>query len=575
MSDVLEALRERVLLCDGGFGSRIQAMSLDIEEDFGGAENCTEILNERQPDLVRAVHEGYLTAGADIVQTNSFGGSPLTLNEFGLAHHADHLNRRAAEIAREAVERFAGDGRKRYVLGSIGPGTRLPSIGHIAYAELENALAIQAGALLGGGVDGILIETCQDPLQIKAAINGVRRAFADGLKPVPILVQVTMETTGTLLVGTDIAAAATIIEAMNVDALGLNCATGPQEMAEHVRWLSRNWPKPITVQPNAGLPELVEGKAHYPLQPETLAKWLERFVVEDGVAMIGGCCGTTDRHTAALDAMLKRLGQGRRPTPVKREVHWVPGLASLFTRADLVQENAFFAIGERCNANGSKKFRDALAADDWEGCVDIGREQQREGSHSLDVCTAFVGRDETRDIVAVVSRLRTATTSALVIDSTELPPIEAALALYGGKAVINSINFENGVAPADDRLKLARKFGAAVIALTIDEQGMAKDVEGKIRIAKRLFDLACGQYGLAPADLLIDPLTFTICTGNEDDRKLALDTLEAIERIRREMPGVGVVLGLSNVSFGLNPAARHVLNSVFLEHALRRGMTAA
>ena len=574
MPRFLEYANDRVVLCDGAMGTQVQARHLDIERDFLGHENCTEILVESRPDIVREIHLGYLAAGADAIQTNTFGGSPITLGEFGISEKALWINRRAAELAREAVEEFRGDRRERFVIGSIGPGTKLPSLGHVAYAPLEEALTVQSRGLIAGGVDAILIETCQDTLQIKAAVNGAKRAREEAGTDIPILVQVTVETTGTLLVGPDIAAAATVIRALDVPFIGLNCATGPQEMSEHVKWLGENWPDLISVQPNAGLPELVDGRTRYPLTPVELAQWLERFVVEDGVNMVGGCCGTEVEHIAALDAMLKRLGQPR-PTPKRRTVHWVPAVASLYTQVPLRQENAFLAIGERCNANGSKKWRELQEKHDWDGCVDMGREQVKEGSHALDVCTAFVGRDEVLEMREVVSRMRGAVNAPLVIDSTELPVLETALELYGGKAILNSINFEDGEAPAEKRLKLARKFGAAVIALTIDEQGMAKEVEQKVAVARRLYEFACLKHGLPPSDLLFDPLTFTICTGNEDDRKLGLWTLEAIERIRAELPECQIVLGLSNISFGLNPPARHVLNSVFLDHAVRRGMTGA
>src|SRR5579871_3404243 len=575
MSDFLDALRERVLLCDGAIGTRVQALALDLHADFLGQENCTEILNRSRPDLVRDIHRSHLEAGCDVIQTNSFGGSPITLAEFDLADAALELNRRAGELAREAIEAFAFDGRPRFVLGSIGPGTRLPSLGHVDYQVLEDALTIQAAGLIAGGVDGILIETCQDPLQIKAAVNGAKRAAADAKTAPTLLVQVTVETTGTLLVGADIAAAATVIRALDVPVIGLNCATGPQEMAEHVRWLSQNWPGPISIQPNAGLPELVDGKTHYPLGPNDLAAWLERFVLEDGIAMVGGCCGTESAHIAALDAMLRKLDPQGRPAVKSRTVTWVPALASLYGQVPMRQENAYLSIGERCNANGSKRFRELQEKGDWEGCVEMAREQAREGSNALDVCTAFVGRDEVADMTEVVSRLRGSVNAPLVIDSTELPVLEAALKLYGGKAILNSINFEDGEEPADKRLTLAKRFGTAVIALTIDEQGMAKDVERKLEVARRLYDFAVNKYGLEPSDLLFDPLTFTICTGNEDDRKLGLWTLEAIERIAQELPECQIILGLSNISFGLNPAARHVLNSVFLDHALKRGLTGA
>ncbi|HEV2549154.1 MAG TPA: methionine synthase [Stellaceae bacterium] len=576
MPHLLDLLADRVLLCDGAMGTQMQARHLHAEHDYHGHENCTDILVETRPDLVRSIHLGYLRAGADLTKTNSFGASPVTLGEFGIAEKAFAINKRSAELAREAIDDVKGDGRDRFVLGSLGPGTRLPSLGHIDYQALEDALTVQCRGLVAGGVDAILIETCQDPLQIKAAANGAKRARAEAKLETPIFVQVTVETTGTLLVGADIAAAATIIDALDVPLLGINCATGPLEMAEHVKWLGENWPHLISVQPNAGLPELVNGAAHYPLGAAELAQWQERFVVEDGVNMIGGCCGTEAAHIAALDAMLRRLAEdGFRPRPKPRRVAWAPGIASLYAQVPLRQENAYLSIGERCNANGSKRFRELQEKGDWDGCVEMARDQVKEGSHALDICTAFVGRDEVAEMGEVVTRLRGAVNAPLVIDSTELPVIEAALKLYGGKPILNSINFEDGETPAAKRLELARRFGTAVIALTIDEQGMAKEVDRKVDVAHRLHDFACGRFGLPSADLLFDPLTFTICTGNEDDRKLGLWTLEAIERIAKELPACQIILGLSNISFGLNPAARHVLNSVFLDHALKRGLTGA
>ncbi len=577
MSRLLDSLRERVLLCDGGMGSRVQAMDLDVARDYAGQENCTEILNRTRPDIVRTIHEGYLQAGADMVQTNSFGGSPLTLGEFGLQAQAFELNKRSAELAREAIETFKGDGRERFVIGSVGPGTKLPSLGHVDYQSAEDAFAEQCRGLIAGNVDAILVETCQDPLNVKAAVNGAKLARRAAGVATPVFVQVTVETTGTLLVGTDIAAAATIMKALDVPLLGLNCATGPQEMAEHVRWLAENWPGLISVQPNAGLPELVDGKTRYPLSAAEMARWVERFVEEYGVNLIGGCCGTNIEHITALDEMLARRagGSGRRPAPRQRSVHWVPSVASLYSPVPLRQENAYFAIGERCNANGSAKFRKLQEAGDWDGCVEMGREQVREGSHALDVCTAFVGRDEVKEMSEVVSRMRVHVSAPLVVDSTEYNVLENTLKLYGGKAILNSINFEDGEEPAAKRLELAKRFGCAVIALTIDEEGMAKDADSKVRIAKRLYDFAVNRHGLDPSDLLFDPLTFTIATGNEDDRKLGLWTLEGIERIARELPDCQIILGLSNISFGLNAAARHVLNSVFLDHAVKRGMTGA
>ncbi|MBP0465330.1 methionine synthase [Roseomonas sp. PWR1] len=572
---LLDALRDRVLLCDGGMGSRVQVMDLDVDRDFWGKENCTDVLVLSRPDVVREIHRGYYEAGADMVLTNTFGGSPVTLAEFELEDKAFELNKRAVEIAREAAEGFA-DGRHRWVIGDIGPGTKLPTLGNISYDALEAALVVQCRGLIAGGADALLTETNQDTLFIKAAVNAAKIARAEAKSDIPVFVQVTVETTGTLLVGPDIGAAAAVVHSLDVPLMGLNCATGPQEMAEHVRWLAQNWPGLISCQPNAGLPELVDGKTHYPLGPAELATWMERFVTEDGLNLIGGCCGTSTPHIQALDSMLRKLGgAAARPAPVARKPVWVPSVASLYTAVPLRQENSYFSIGERCNANGSKAWRERQAAGDWDGCVAMGREQVQEGSNSLDVCTAFVGRDEMAEMSEVIRRFTSSVNAPLVIDSTETPVIEASLKLHGGKAIINSINFEEGEKAAADRMVLAKKFGAAVIALTIDEVGMAKTAEDKLRIARRLVDFACNRYGLPQSDLMIDPLTFTIATGNEDDRKLGQWTLEGIRMIREEFPDIQIILGLSNISFGLNPAARHALNSVFLDHAVKAGMTGA
>jgi len=572
---LLDALHDRVLLCDGGMGSRVQALTLDIIKDFWDKENCTEVLSLSRPDLVREIHRGYFEAGADMVLTNTFGGSPITLEEFELGSRAFEINKIGVELAREAAESFA-DGRHRWVVGDIGPGTKLPSLGHITYDALEAALTEQCLGLIAGGADALLTETNQDTLYIKAAVNGAKIAKAKTNSDIPIFVQVTVETTGTLLVGPDIAAAAAVVHSLDVPLIGLNCASGPQEMAEHLRWLAQNWPGLLSVQPNAGLPELVDGKTHYPLGAEEMATWMERFVSEDGFNLIGGCCGTSTPHIAAMDAVLRRLGgEKHRPRPVARKHHWVPSVASLYSATALRQENSYFSIGERCNANGSKAWRAVQEAHDWDSCLAIGRDQVGEGSNSLDICTAFVGRDEMFEMSEVIKRFTASVNSPLVIDSTETPVIEAALKLHGGKPVINSINFEEGEGAAHDRMKLAKKFGAAVIALTIDEVGMAKTAEDKLRIAERLVDFACNQYGLPQSDLMIDPLTFTVATGNEDDRKLGQWTLDGIRLIREKFPDIQIMLGLSNISFGLNPAARHVLNSVFLDHAVKAGMTGA
>jgi 5-methyltetrahydrofolate--homocysteine methyltransferase len=599
-SPLLDALKSHTLLCDGAMGSQVQAMDLSVEVDYLNCENCTEILNTSRPDLVKQIHHSYLEAGADCIQTNSFGSSTITLGEFGLQDDAFELSRLAGVLARECVsEATQKDGKTRYVLGSIGPGTKLPSLGHIGYHDLLAGIKTQAQGLLAGGIDAFLIETCQDTLQIKAAVEACKQARLEqgGEGYIPIFVQVTVETTGTLLVGADINAVMAILSSLDVDALGMNCATGPVEMETHLQQLAEGWEKLIFIQPNAGLPCLKHGKTHYDLTPEQLATHLKTFIDKYKLNLIGGCCGTTPSHIRALDAMLSSLtpalsqrereqgdphpnplpkGEGvKRPPFQARTVETIPQVASLYSAVDLRQENAYFAIGERCNANGSKAFREAQAQEDWDTCLSIAVEQEREGSHALDVCTAYVGRNEVADMTAFLTRLRGSSTLPLVIDSTELPVLESALALYGGKAILNSINFEDGEAPTHARLKLVKAHGASVIALTIEESGMAKTTEDKVRVAKRLIDFCVDEYGLPHHDILIDPLTFTICTGNEDDRPLGYYTLDAIEQLSQLYPEIQIILGLSNISFGLNPTARKVLNSVYLHEAVKRGMTGA
>ena len=568
----IERLRERVLLCDGGTGTLVQAADLDLERDYRGLENCTEVLIETRPDFIASVHRAYFEAGADVVETNTFGANRVVLAEFDLTEGTYALNKAGAEIARRVAAEFTTPEWPRYVLGSMGPGTKLPSLGHIDYDTLEDSYAEQARGLIDGGVDAFLLETHQDLLTMKAGINGARVAMRQRGVELPIFAQVTIETTGTMLVGSDIQAAITALAAMDVDGIGMNCATGPAEMSEHLRTLAENWPGLISIMPNAGLPMLVDGQTEYPLLPAELADWHHRFVEEDGANLIGGCCGTTPAHIAAVREM---LDQRPAPAPVGREVKLTPAVSSLYTAQALRQENAVFAIGERSNANGSKLFRERLAEEDWDALTNIGRQQVKDGSHALDVCVAYVGRNEDADMAELVTRYRANITVPLVIDSTEPPVIETALKLLGGKSIINSINFEDGEEKAAQVLAMAKRFGTAVVALTIDEQGMAKEVDDKLRIAHRLYDFAVNQHGLPAHDLIFDPLTFTICTGVEEDRGHGINTLEAIERIHRELPECQIMLGLSNISFGLNPAARHVLNSVFLHHARERGMNGA
>ncbi|MBK7469559.1 MAG: homocysteine S-methyltransferase family protein [Betaproteobacteria bacterium] len=580
-SRFLDTLRSRVLLCDGAIGTLIQARDWDVEKDFLGRENCSEILNLTLPDYVEATHVAYFEAGADCVETNTFGANQVVLAEFDLAERTREINRRAAEIAVGVARRYATPDRPRFVIGAVGPGTKLASLDHTTYDILEASYAEQARGLIDGGVDVFLCETNQDLLTVKAAVNGIKLALeeagrASGDDRIPIFVQITIETTGTMLVGSDIASATVAIDALDVDGIGLNCATGPAEMAEHIRWLGEHWRRFISVMPNAGLPMLVDGKTEYPLLPRELSDWHARFLADDGINLVGGCCGTTPEHIREvrkmLDALEAKQGHLR---PKVRTPEWTPAVSSLYTAYDLRQENALFAVGERSNANGSKLFRDKLGVEDWDALTAIGRDQVKEGSHAIDVCCAYVGRPEARDMTEVIKRYRGQVAVPLVIDSTELPVLETALKLIGGKAIINSINFEDGEEKADKVLRLAKKFGAAVIALTIDEQGMAKSADDKLRVAHRLYDFAVNKHGLPPSDLLFDPLTFTICTGVEDDRGHGIGTLDAIARITEELPECQTLLGLSNISFGLNPAARHVLNSVFLAHAQKRGLTAA
>jgi 5-methyltetrahydrofolate--homocysteine methyltransferase len=571
----LQALAERVLICDGAMGTMLQRVHLTAA-DFAGNEGCNEILSVTRPDVVAGVHRAYLEAGADVVETNTFGSTPLVLAEYDLGPRAYELSKTSAQIARREADAASTPSWPRFVSGAVGPTTKLVSLSHVSWDDLFASFYEQIRGMIDGGADVIQIETAQDLLGVKCAVLAARRAMETSGREVPIIAQVTIETTGTMLVGTEIAAALPAIEALDVDVIGLNCATGPDLMHEHVRYLGQNSARFVSVLPNAGLPRNVGGVATYDLTPEMLAEFQERFVKDYGVSLVGGCCGTTPEHISAIRARLSRDG-GRTPRTRERggESRLSGQASSLYLATPLSQDPPPLIIGERSNANGSKKFREHLLREDFEGMVEIGREQVAEGAHLVDVCVAYVGRDEVRDMREVLRRYSTQITLPLCIDTTQLDVLEVALQHSGGRAVINSVNLEDGEEKADRICRLAREYGAALIALTIDEEGMAKTAERKIAVAKRLHDIAVRRWGLSPSALLFDPLTFTIASGDEESRDAAIQTLNGIRGIKEALPGVGTLLGVSNVSFGLKPYARQVLNSVFLSEAILHGLDAA
>jgi len=559
------------VVADGAMGTMLQASDATVD-DFESYEGCNEILNVTRPDIVTGVHEAYLEAGADCVTTNSFGANLGNLGEYGIAERIAELSEASARLARAAADRWATPDRPRWVLGSMGPGTKLPTLGHTTFRELRDTYQVNAEGLLRGGADALIIETCQDLLQAKAAIVGARRAVAELAPDALIIAQVTIETTGTMLLGTEIGAALTALEPLGIDMLGLNCATGPGEMSEHLRYLAAHARIPISCEPNAGLPVLTSDGASYPLTPAQLADAHDRFTREFGLSLVGGCCGTTPEHIAVLaDRVADRPVAGRRP---RRE----PGVASLYQHVPFRQDTAFLTIGERTNANGSKAFRDAMLEGRYEDCVGIARAQTRDGAHLLDVCVDYVGRDGVADMREIVARFATAATLPLVLDSTEATVIEAGLELTGGRAVINSVNYEDGDGP-DSRIArvmpLVREHGAAVIALTIDERGQARTAEWKVAIAERLIGDLTRNWGMRVEDIIVDCLTFPIATGQEETRRDGIETIEAIAELKRRYPDVQTTLGVSNVSFGLKPAARAVLNSVFLAECVRAGLDSA
>lgn len=558
---------------DGAAGTTLQRAGLTAD-DFGGSdlEGCNELLNVTRPDVIATMHDEFLSVGVDVIETNTFGAFAVPLDEYGIGDRAYELNKAAAEIAATVAADHSSPEHPRWVAGSIGPGTKLPSLGQISYRDLATAYEVQAAGLLEGGVDLLIIETMYDLLTLKAAVAGSRRAMQAAGVFLPIQAQVTIETTGRMLPGTEIGAALAAIEPLRVDIVGLNCATGPDEMDEHLRYLSRHSKVPVSAIPNAGLPEVVDGEMHYGLTPQALAEHHARFITELGVRVVGGCCGTTAEHLAAVVARCRDL------TPALRDPVSEAGAASTYSFVPFAQDTSFLIIGERTNANGSKRFREAMLAEDWDSCLEVARSQVAESAHLIDVCVDYVGRDGVSDMDELVGRFATQVAAPLVLDSTEPEVMQAGLERIGGRAVLNSANLEDGEGAGSrvDRVfRLAREHGAAVICLLIDEEGQARDVEWKLRVAHRLHDLAVNRYGLEPSDLLFDPLTFPLSTGDADLKRDGLATIEAIRRIKAELRGVFTVLGVSNVSFGLKPAARHVLNSMFLHECVDAGLDAA
>jgi len=565
------ALANRVVIADGAMGTMLQAANPSLE-DFQGHEGCNEVLNITRPELVEDIHRRYFSVGVDAVETNTFGANLANLGEYGISERIFELAQAGARIARKAADSFSTPDAPRWVLGSLGPGTKLPTLGHASYEELRSAYETASQGLIEGGADALLIETTQDLLQAKAAVNGARAAMNRCERDIVLIAQVTVETTGTMLLGSEIGAALNSLAALGVDVVGMNCATGPAEMSEHLRTLSKSSPVAISCMPNAGLPVLKDGGAFYPLGAKELATSLSNFVDDYGVGLIGGCCGTTPEHLAEVVTKI----HGRKVP--ERKLIKEPGASSLYQFVPFRQDQTYMAIGERTNANGSKAFRDALIAEDWDACVEIAKDQIREGAHMLDLSVDYVGRDGVRDMSELAQRFATATTLPIVLDSTEPAVIKAGLEHLGGRCVINSVNYEDGDGPESRFARImpiAKEHGAALVALTIDESGQARDREWKLRVARRLINDLHEKWNVAISDIIIDCLTFPIATGQEETRRDGIETIEAIRQLKKEFPDVQTTLGVSNVSFGLNPAARIVLNSVFLSEATNAGLDSA
>ena len=564
-----ELVNKKVVVFDGAMGTSIQSQNL-TPIDFGGEQfdGCNEYLNIIKPTSIEQIHTSFFESGCDVVETNTFGATSLVLGEYGIAGQTYDINHSAAQIAKRVAKSFSTAKIPKFVAGSIGPGTKLPSLGQISFDEMFEMYQVQANGLIEGGVDLLIIETCQDILQVKSAITGVLSALKNRGKDLPIIVQVTLEKDlNTMLVGTEIGAALTAIEPYTIDAIGINCATGPKDMREHVHYLSNFSPKWISVQPNAGMPENIGGLPVYKLQPDQLAKAHLEFIEEDKVNIVGGCCGTTPEH---LEAVVEAVNDKK----VKQRHFIFPSsVSSLYQSVNLDQNPKPLIVGERANSNGSKKFRELLLADDYDLITQIGKSQEKEGAHVLDVCTAYVDRDEIKDMTEVVNRFNQEVSLPLMIDSTEAPVLEKALKLIGGRAIVNSINLEDGEERLEKVLPLCKKYGAAVVALTIDEEGMALETEKKLRIAHRIHELATKKYGLRSQDLIFDPLTFTL--ANPDYADAGINTINAVKQIKAELPQCFTLLGVSNSSFGMNPYARKILNSVFLYYAIEFGLDLA
>lgn len=570
-SGFLTALEKRVLVADGGMGTALQEYDLTLE-DFAQLEGCNEILNETRPDVVTGVYRSFLEAGSDAIESNTFGTNLANLGEYGIPERIRDLAEKGASLARQTADEYATPEKPRFVLGSMGPGTKLPTLGHAPYADLRDAYVENVLGMIEGGIDVVLVETSQDLLQTKAAIVGAKRAMEQLGRWVPIIAQVTVETTGTMLVGSEIGAALTALEPLGIDMIGMNCATGPAEMSEHLRVLAEHATVPISVMPNAGLPELGANGAVYPLQPDELAEALVGFANDFGARLVGGCCGTTGEHVRAVSNAVAEL------QPKQRTPEVIPSVSSMYQAVPFKQEATVLNVGERTNTNGSKAFREAMLDGRYGDCVEIAKGQTREGAHLLDLCVDYVGRDGAEDMRELASRLATASTLPVMVDSTEADVIQAGLEHFGGRCAVNSVNFEDGDGP-DSRFQkvmaMVREHGASVVALCIDEEGQARTAEWKVRVAERLIEAITTQWGLDESAIIIDCLVFPITTGQEEVRKDGMETLEAIRELKRRHPDVQTTLGLSNVSFGLNPAARQVLNSVFLNECREAGLDSA